>query len=123
MIMTGHGKHTIHTVPKEAIMHIVLVGLNYRTAPVAFREQFALADCGVRMALEDFDVARHPHRTPGSDQASLKEAVILSTCNRLEVYAVVLGDPQVGREIIESYLACPRWAEGDSSSYEGCCRP
>jgi glutamyl-tRNA reductase len=86
-------------------MSIVLVGLNHRTAPVSLREQFSLEDCGTRMALEDLGVARDRHHRENTNTAQLKEAVILSTCNRLEVYALVMGDPSSGQDIIEAYLA------------------
>lgn len=86
-------------------MEIVLVGLNHRTAPVVLREQFSLAECGVRMALEDFGISRQRPLTAEPDSGQLKEAVILSTCNRLEVCAIVVGDPAAGRDNIEAYLA------------------
>lgn len=89
-------------------MNIVLVGLNHRTAPVALREQLALADCGLRMALDDLAV-RRPRRSNGNRLAVLtnllQEAVILSTCNRLEIYAVVKGDSTSGWHKIENFLA------------------
>lgn len=66
-------------------MALFLLGLNHRTAPVELREQLALADCGLRMALEEFAADR---------SADLRELVILSTCNRLEVYGVA---PDVDR--------------------------
>jgi glutamyl-tRNA reductase len=57
------------------------------------------------MALEDLGVTRDRHSRDNTSAAQLKEAVILSTCNRLEVYAVVAGDPSSGQDIIEAYLA------------------
>jgi glutamyl-tRNA reductase len=63
---------------------IVLVGLNHRSAPVELREKLALAGCSLRMALEDL---RGAARDNGADVVD--EAVVLSTCNRLEVYANV----------------------------------
>ncbi len=56
---------------------IVLVGLNHRTAPVDIREQFALPDTGPREL--DLFAAYSP----------VQEAFTLSTCNRVEVLAVV----------------------------------
>ncbi|MBI4056327.1 MAG: glutamyl-tRNA reductase [Elusimicrobia bacterium] len=53
---------------------IVLAGLNHKTAPVKFRE--ALAGVGALKALEKF-------RTQGDG-----ERVVLSTCNRFELYTV-----------------------------------
>jgi glutamyl-tRNA reductase len=61
-------------------MQIILVGLNHETAPVAIREQFALARCGLRMALEDLRPIRSPNGN-GRFQVSRRvaEVVILST--------------------------------------------
>jgi glutamyl-tRNA reductase len=56
----------------------LVVGLSYRTAPIAFLERVALDAAGAR-ALEA-ELVRHEH---------VAEAVVLSTCNRLEVYADV----------------------------------
>lgn len=52
-----------------------VMGLNHRTAPVALRERFALPLAQVPDAL-----ARLKARVPA------KEAVLLSTCNRFEIY-------------------------------------
>ena len=85
-------------------MHIVAVGLNHTSAPVALREQLALNDCGLHMALSDLAACRHiPANENGHPR--LVESVILSTCNRLEVYAVVAGSPSAGWRRIEHFLA------------------
>lgn len=55
-------------------MAMVVVGLNHKTAPVAVREQLAIAEPELAEPLADF---RHP---------ALHEVVILSTCNRVEIY-------------------------------------
>jgi glutamyl-tRNA reductase len=89
-------------------MNIVLVGLNHRTAPVALREQLALVDCGLRMALDDLDSRRKAgSKSNGRGPAisRLLESVILSTCNRIEVYAVVTGEPADGWQQLEKFLA------------------
>lgn len=59
-------------------MHIVVVGLNYRTAPVEVREQFAISDKELPRAVEALKA------TP-----SILECVIVATCNRTELYAIV----------------------------------
>src|SRR3954469_15615393 len=59
-------------------MSELVVGLSYRTAPIGLLERAALGDDAAR-ALE----ARL------LDQEHVVEAVVLSTCNRLEVYAEV----------------------------------
>jgi glutamyl-tRNA reductase len=59
-------------------MSELVVGLSHRTAPLAFLERVAL-DPGTARALEA-DLVRRAH---------VAEALVLSTCNRLEVYADV----------------------------------
>jgi glutamyl-tRNA reductase len=60
---------------------IVLIGINYRTAPVELREVLALQGCALRMALQELSQLA---LAPGEQAVS--EAAILSTCNRLEIY-------------------------------------
>lgn len=55
-------------------MAIVVVGLNHTTAPVAVRERLAFSDATLVEALAHF-------RPPEA-----QELVILSTCNRVEMY-------------------------------------
>ncbi|CAM3501194.1 glutamyl-tRNA reductase [Marinicrinis lubricantis] len=59
-------------------MHILAVGLNYRTAPVEVREKFALSEQQLTEALAGLRQAK-----------SIMECVMVSTCNRTEIYAVV----------------------------------
>ncbi|MSU41459.1 MAG: glutamyl-tRNA reductase [Pedosphaera sp.] len=62
-------------------MPIVCLGLNHRTAPVEVRERFAIADKSLPDALARVCA-----------DAGAQEAVILSTCNRVEIYAATTGD-------------------------------
>ena len=62
-------------------MHIVLVGLNHRSAPIELRERLAFRHDQLGQAL-----------TRLREQHGLVEAAILSTCNRVEIYA---GVPEV----------------------------
>lgn len=59
-------------------MHIVVVGLNYRTAPVEVREKFTFADKDLPEALRQLKLTK-----------SVLEGVIVATCNRTEIYVVV----------------------------------
>lgn len=59
-------------------MHIVVVGLNYRTAPVEVREQFAFAESDLPAALHQL------MKTKG-----VLEGVVVATCNRTEIYVVM----------------------------------
>src|SRR3954463_4389232 len=57
-------------------MSLVVVGLNHRTVPVELLERMAVAPAGMPKALQD--LARREH---------LAEVVLLSTCNRTEIYS------------------------------------
>ena len=59
-------------------MHFIAISINHRTADVALREQVAFRDDALRLANEDL-----------FETKAILENVILSTCNRTEVYAVV----------------------------------
>ncbi len=59
----------------------VCVGISFRTAPIALRERLAVPESAVETALSRFgcgDAAR---------PSTISELVVLSTCNRLELYA------------------------------------
>ena len=58
-------------------MSIVVVGLNHRTVPLALLERVTID--GARLPKALHDVLSHDH---------VSEAVVLSTCNRTEVYVV-----------------------------------
>ncbi len=66
-------------------MPIVLIGLSHRTAPVELRERFA------------FNEAAIPDTLGRLREAGLaQEGVILSTCNRVELYVVTPGTHDPG---------------------------
>ncbi|MCA9871775.1 MAG: glutamyl-tRNA reductase [Anaerolineae bacterium] len=85
-------------------MPLVLVGLNHRTASVALREQMISAGCALDGAVLDahpgLNALPHDHR----HTAGIHESVILSTCNRLEIYATC-GAPEEGVSAIIGYLS------------------
>lgn len=62
-------------------MHLLSIGLNHTTAPVAVRERAAVTADHLEEAL--VDIARYK---------DIQEATILSTCNRTEVYCQLNGD-------------------------------
>ena len=74
-------------------MHFIAISINHRTADVALREQVAFRDDALRIAHEDL-----------YETKSILENVILSTCNRTEVYAVV-DQIHTGRYYIQRFLA------------------
>jgi glutamyl-tRNA reductase len=66
------------------IHRIVCVGVNYRTAPVEYREQLA-SDLPVLCER----VCARVHAAAKGDGESIRELAWLSTCNRVELYALV----------------------------------
>ncbi len=60
---------------------LLLLGTSHKTAPLALRERVALTDARAERFLHE--LAGHPE---------IREAVVLSTCNRTELY-VVVSDP------------------------------
>jgi len=63
-------------------MEIVALGISHKTAPVEVREKYAFADSAAPEALERI------RRIEG-----VEEAVLLSTCNRVEIYACASREP------------------------------
>ncbi|HTG71121.1 MAG TPA: glutamyl-tRNA reductase, partial [Candidatus Udaeobacter sp.] len=81
-------------------MHIIAVGLNYRTAPVEVREQFAFAERDLPEAVLQLIQTQ-----------SIMECVIVATCNRTELYAVVDRHHLCGhyiRSFMEKWFKLPR---------------
>ncbi|PAQ16688.1 glutamyl-tRNA reductase [Bacillaceae bacterium SAOS 7] len=74
-------------------MHIVVVGLNYKTAPVEIRERLSFNESDLERAMSELQ-----------QQKSILENVILSTCNRTEIYAVV-DQLHTGRYYIKDFLS------------------
>jgi glutamyl-tRNA reductase len=67
-------------------MSLLAVGLNHTTAPVDLRERLAFPREQIGESLSGLQ-----------QRASLSEVVLLSTCNRVEVYAVQLDAPRPDR--------------------------
>lgn len=73
-------------------MHLLLLGVNHKTAPVEVRESLAFA-------AEEIPALASALR----DECDLDELAILSTCNRTEVMAVSRQSPaSAGRRLIDS---------------------
>ncbi len=74
-------------------MPVVVIGLSHRTSPVEVRERFALPESAVPEALRQLRA--------GSAAA---EAVILSTCNRVEIYAATDQDAGAACASVRAFL-------------------
>lgn len=69
---------------------LVAVGLNHKTAPVELRERLALGSADVAAALS---VLR--------ERAGLGEVMVVSTCNRVEVYGVAPQWVRAGERVLQ----------------------
>ena len=72
---------------------LLLLGTSHKTAPLAVRERVALTDGRAEAFLRE--LAAHPE---------IREAVVLSTCNRTELY-VVVSDPVEAETTVLGMLA------------------
>ncbi|WP_342472263.1 glutamyl-tRNA reductase [Metasolibacillus sp. FSL H7-0170] len=86
-------------------MHTLIVGLNYKTAPVEIREKLSFIESEIPNAMEALQ-----------QQKSILENVIVSTCNRTEIYAVV-DQLHTGRYYIKRFLA--EWFNISIEEFEG----
>ena len=78
---------------KDAGMHLFLLGVSHKTTPVELRERLDFAARGLGPALEALS------RRPGAS-----EAVVLSTCNRAELY-VACDELEAARADLLAFLA------------------
>lgn len=102
-------------------MTIVVWGISHHTAPVQVRERFALAEDKIPGLLREL-----------RDQGVAAEGVILSTCNRVEIYLSTSMEPSrvLGelRTRVASFLGCPEpglddcYAHLEPRSVEHLCR-
>ncbi|MFD2446247.1 glutamyl-tRNA reductase [Bacillus sp. CGMCC 1.16607] len=74
-------------------MHILVVGINYKTAPVEIRERLTFNPDTLGDAMKRLQTRK-----------SILENVIISTCNRTEIYAVV-DQLHTGRYYIKEFLS------------------
>jgi glutamyl-tRNA reductase len=83
---------------------LFVVGISWRTAPVAIREKLAFRDEEVPEALKA--LVQRP---------DVAEAMLISTCNRVEVYGVTRSSSQAAAQQVKRYLADERGG-GDAES-------
>src|SRR6266550_6584195 len=75
-------------------MEIVLVGLNHRSAPVEVREKVSFTNDQARQAAEELRA-----------RGILHETLVLSTCNRSEVYGVPPETTRESAAALSNYLS------------------
>ena len=85
-------------------MHTIVVGVNHRTAPVEIREKLSFVETELPNAMQALQ-----------QQKSILENIIISTCNRTEIYAVV-DQLHTGRYYVKQFLA--DWFDIPIESFE-----
>ena len=86
-------------------MHLVVLGLNYKTSPLWLRERLSFCAEAIRKARQHLQQMPHVH-----------EAMILTTCNRVEFYCAC-DDPDLGLQALEQFI---RELDVDISQYDEC---
>ena len=86
-------------------MPVIVIGLSHHTAPVVVREKFAFPESQIVETLNEI-----------RRRGLASEAVILSTCNRVELYALVNGEANAAHDLL-AFLKKNRHAE-DASNQE-----
>ncbi len=74
-------------------MNIVVIGLSHHTSPVELRERFAFAESKIPAALAQL-----------RNSGLASEGVILSTCNRVEIYAATALPPATAFSELMDFL-------------------
>ncbi len=74
-------------------MSVLVIGLSHRTSSVDVREKFAIAQNQLPAALQQLQ-----------DTGLIQESLILSTCNRVEVYAVTSSGPDQAFAQVRRFL-------------------
>src|SRR5688572_11612286 len=74
-------------------MHVVVVGLSHHSSPVTVRERFAFGEARIPAALQMI-----------RESGIAEEAVILSTCNRVEIYAATSLEPRAAFAELREFL-------------------
>jgi glutamyl-tRNA reductase len=74
-------------------MPLVVLGLSHRSCPVTIRERFAFGEARIPVALQLL-----------RDAGTIEEGVILSTCNRVEIYAATPLEPSQAFTALQDFL-------------------
>jgi glutamyl-tRNA reductase len=74
-------------------MDVVVIGLSHHSSPVTVREKFAFAETKIPVALQTL-----------RESGLADEAVILSTCNRVEIYAATAREPRRAFAELQEFL-------------------
>jgi len=74
-------------------VHIIQIGFNYKITPIEIREKYSFAEETIVEAMKELN-----------ERKSILENVIISTCNRTEIY-VVTDQLHTGRYYVKEFIA------------------
>jgi glutamyl-tRNA reductase len=86
-------------------MQLVVLGLNHKTAPVEIRERFTVSSQDISNQLLQLD-----------DYSGIDEVVVLSTCNRSEIYAVI-NDEKKNNQVLHEFFFHLAHTKEDNPDY------
>lgn len=75
------------------MIEIIVVGLNHKTAPIEIRERLSFHENELEKVLLEINAL-----------SSIKENIVLSTCNRVEIYATA-QEPEIAFEELKTFLS------------------
>lgn len=90
-------------------MALVVVGLSHKTAPIALREKLAIADDELTNALQRVNTV-----------SGLRGAVLISTCNRTELYADFVEEERAYELLVRSLIDVTRTDDTDLKQHLYC---
>src|SRR5580704_3494964 len=103
LLFRGHVDRAFPPGEPDRPMKLLLTGISHKTAPVHLREKLAIAEPALPDALHELQ------------NLGASEAVILSTCNRVEI-ALTAPDHAEPSVVIDHFLQS--W-KGSSNAFEG----
>lgn len=80
--------------PSSPPPRLLVLGLNHKTAPLSVRETLAFSEVQTGLALAQF-----------RGQFPQAEAVLLSTCNRVELYVATAAEAAIPLEVLTHFLS------------------
>jgi len=92
-LQNGNGESAATTLAVPDKSGIILIGVNHKTAPIELREKLAFSDTQTQAAMELLHQSSH-----------ISEAMIISTCNRVEV-VMVTSNHTLAPETVLSFIS------------------
>jgi len=90
-------------------MNVVVIGLSHHLSPVELRERFAFTEARIPAALKSL-----------RESGLASEAVILSTCNRVEIYAATALEPATAFTELKEFLVQSSGLAGNCDGVLAC---